>query len=147
MAGISNHFDTLTAIKSIVDGLSLTGLTGGSVVQEIATYLDGQTPLPFISISPYGPEKLGDELNDRDGVYYGVAVCIVGKPDVTSLEQRLAWRQTLRRNLNNHSFASLGMNYNLEVEPGNVVEPQAWFDRNAFVSGFVVRAFFQEPRE
>jgi hypothetical protein len=146
MAGISNHYDTLTAVKSIVDGLSLSGLTGGSVIQEVATYQDGQTPLPFISISPYGPEKLGDELNDRDGVYYGVAVCIVGKPAPISLEQRLGWRQTLRRNLNNHQVSGLSMNYNLVVEPGNVVEPKAWFDRNAFVSGFVVRAYFQEPR-
>ena len=146
MPGISNHYDALTAIKSVIDGLSLAGLTGGSVIQEVATYLDGQIPLPFISISPYGPEKLGDELNDRDGAYYGIAVCIIAKPDVTSLEQRLAWRQSLRRNLNNTAIAGLGQNYNLEVEPGNVVEPRAWFDRNAFVSGFVVRAYFQEPR-
>ena len=146
MAGISNHFDSLTAIRSVIQGLSLTGLTGGVVIQEVTTYLDGSQILPFISISPYGPEKMGDELNDRDGVYYGVAVCIVGKPDVTSLEQRLSWRQSLRRNLNNRAIGGLGMNYNLKVEPGNVVEPRAWFDRNAFVSGFIVRAFFQEPR-
>ena len=146
MSGISNHYDSLVAIKSAIDALSLTGLTGGSVIQEIATYQDSQTSLPFISISPYGPERLGDELNDRDGVYYGVAVCLVARPDVNSLEQRLAWRQTLRRNLHNHSLAALVQNYNLEVEPSNVVEPKAWFDRNAFVSGFVVRAYFQEPR-
>ncbi len=146
MSGISNHFDTLTAIKSVIDGLSLTGLTGGSQIQEVATYQDGQATLPFISISPYGPERLGDELNDRDGVYYGILVAIIAKPSVTSLEQRLGWRQSLRRNLHNHAIAGLGQNYNLEVEPGNVVEPRAWFDRNAFVSGFVVRAFFQEPR-
>lgn len=146
MSGVSNHYDSLTAIKSLIDGLSLTGLTGGTVIQEVANYQDGQQTLPLISISPYGPERLGDEFNDRDGAYYGIAVCIIGKSDVTSLEQRLGWRQTLRRNLNNHSIASLGQNYNLEVEPGNVVEPRAWFDRNAFVSGFIVRAYFQEPR-
>lgn len=147
MPGISNHYDSLAAIKTIIDALSLSGLTGGSVIQEVATYQDGQTPLPFISISPYGAERVGDELNDRDGVYYGIAVCIVGKPDVTSLEQRLGWRQTLRRNLNNHSIAGLDQNYNVVVEPGNVIEHRAWFDRNAFVSGFIVRAYFQEPRQ
>ncbi len=147
MSGISNHYDTMTAVKSIIDGLALTGLTGGTVIQEVCIYQDGQTPLPFVSVSPYGPEKLGDELNDRDGAYYGVAVCIVAKPDVSSLEQRLGWRQTIRRNLHNQSMAGLNQNYNLEVEPSNVVEPRAWFDRNAFVSGFVVRAFFQEPRQ
>jgi hypothetical protein len=146
MAGISNHYDTLVAIKAIIDGLALTGLTGGTVIQEVATYLDGQQTLPFISISPYGPERVGDELNDRDGVYYGTLVAIIAKPSVTALETRLGWRQTMRRALKNRSLSGLVMNYNLDVEPGNVVEPRAWFDRNAFVSGLVVRAFFQEPR-
>lgn len=146
MAGLSNHFDTLMAIKELIDGMSLSGLTGGSLIQEVTTYQDGLSLLPFISISPYGPERLGDELNDRDGAYYGVLVAIIGKPDLVSLETRLGWRQSIRRRLNNHSFGALGQNYNLTVEPGNVIEPGAWFDRNAFVSGFVVRAFFQEPR-
>lgn len=146
MPGISNHFDTITAIKAIIDGLSLQGLTGGTVIQEVATYHDGTVTLPFVSISPHGPEQLGDELNDRDGAYYGVLVAIIAKPSVNNLETRLGWRQTLRRNLNNRSIDQLGQNYKLTVEPGNTIEPQAWFDRNAFVSGLVVRAFFQEPR-
>ncbi|WP_010588007.1 hypothetical protein [Schlesneria paludicola] len=146
MSGLSNHYDTIVAVKTIIDALNLSGLSGGTVVQEVAEYLDGLIPLPFVSISPYGPEKLGDEFNDRDGVYYGVLVAIIGKKEVTSLEQRLAWRQSMRRKLNNVSLFGLGQNYNLEVEPGNVIEPRAYFDRKAFVSGFVVRAFFQEPR-
>lgn len=146
MSGISNHFDTLMAIKSVIDGLSLAGLTGGTVIQEVATYQDGTTTLPFVSISPYGAEKLGDEFNDRDGAYYGVLVAIIAKPDVNSLETRLGWRQTIRRKLNNASLPGLGQNYNLTVEPGNTIEHRAWFDRNAFISGFTVRAFFQEPR-
>ena len=145
MSGISNHYDTLTAIKTIVDGLALTGITG-SVIQEVANYEDGANALPFISISPYGPERLGDELNDRDGCYYGVLVAIIAKQGVTSLEQRLAWRQSMRRRLNNTAIPGLSQNYNMTVEPGNVVEPKAYFDRKAFVSGFVVRAFFQELR-
>ena len=146
MSGLSNHFDAMTAIQAIIESLSLTGLTGGAVIQEVATYLDGSTTLPFVSISPYGPEKLGDELNDRDGAYYGILVTLIAKPDVTALETRLGWRQTMRRHLNNASITGLGQNYNLQVEPGNAIDPQAWFDRSAFVSEFVVRAFFQEPR-
>ena len=146
MAGLSNHFDTLTAVKAIIDGLAMPGLAGGTVIQEVATYQDGLQVLPFVSISPFGPERLADELNDRDGAYYGVLVSIMAKPDVNSLETRLGWRQTLRRNLNNRAIVGLGQNYNLTVEPGNTVESKAWFDRNAFVSSFVVRAFFQEPR-
>lgn len=146
MSGISNHFDALTAIKVVIDGLALSSLAGGTVIQEVATYEDSAATLPFISVSPFGPEKLGDELNDRDGAYYGVLVAIIAKPDVNSLETRLGWRQSIRRKLNNTALAGLGQNYNLTVEPGDTVEPRAWFDRNAFVSGFVVRAFFQELR-
>ena len=146
MPGLSNHYDTISAIKSLIDGLNLSGMTGGTVIQEVAQYEDGTVTLPFVSLSPYGPEKLGNEFNDRDGVYYGTLVAIIAKPSVTTLEQRLSWRQTMRRILNNHSIPALGQNYNLEVEPGNVIEPRAYFDRKAFVSGFVVRAFFQEPR-
>jgi hypothetical protein len=146
MPGISNHYDTLTAMKSIIDGMALAGLTGGTVIQEVATYQDRTASLPFVSLSPYGPEKLGNEFNDRDGAYYGVLVAIIAKPDVNSLETRLGWRQTMRRRLNNASIPGLTQNYNLTVEPGNTIEHRAWFDRNAFVSGFIVRAYFQEPR-
>ena len=146
MPGISNHFDTLTAIQTLIELLSLEGMTGRTVIQEVAWYEDGQAELPLISVSPYGAEKLGDELNDRDGVYYGCLVAIIGRKDSSSLEQRLSWRQAMRRQLNNRSIPGLGQNYNLQVEPGNVIEHRAYFDRKAFVSGFVVRAYFQEPR-
>lgn len=148
MSGISNHYDSITAIKAVIDALSLSGLTGGTVIQEVATYQDGQSVLPFISISPYGPEQTGDETNFQDGCYYGVLVAIIAKPDVNALETRLGWRQSMRRKLNNQTFYAVGgpNNYNIKVEPGNVVEPRAYLDRNGFVSGFVVRCFFQEPR-
>ena len=146
MAGISNHFDTLAAIKAVIDGLALSGLTGGTVIQEVPNYLDQAQTLPFISISPFGPEKMGDELNDRDGCYYGVLVATIAKRLVTDLEQRLGWRQSIRRKLNNTAISGLGQNYNLLVEPQNAVELRAFFDRNMFVSSIMVRAYFQEPR-
>jgi len=146
MAGISNHFDTLTAIKAVIDGLALTGLTGGTVIQEVPNYLDQAQTLPYISISPFGPEKMGDELNDRDGCYYGVLVAIIAKRLVADLEQRLGWRQSIRRKLNNTAISGLGQNYNLMIEPQSAVELRAFFDRNMFVSSMMVRAYFQEPR-
>ncbi len=145
MSGVSNHYDTMSAIKTVIDGLSLSGLTGGTVIQEVAEYQDGDRTLPFVSISPWD-EKVDDELNDRDGIYYGVLVAIIGAKGAITLETRLGWRQSMRRHLNNASIASLGMNYNLKVEPREVVHSKAYFDRKVFVSGFVIRAFFQEPR-
>lgn len=158
MSNISNHYDAMSVIVGTIQGLNLTGLTGGVVLQEVATYQDAQLPLPFISVSPYGPEQIGDELNDRDGCYYGILVAIIAKPNVNLLEQRLGWRQSIRRQLKNVSLSdlitkynlpantNLGQNYNLDVEPGPCVESKVWFARNGFVSGMVVRARFQEPR-
>lgn len=147
MSGISNHYDAMVAIKAIIDGLSLTGLTGGCVIQEVATFQDGQIQLPFVSVSPYGPEKNPDDgFTNRDETQYGILVAIIAKPSINALETRLGWRQSMRRNLNNHSLGSQPQNYNMQVEPGNVIEPRAYFDRNGYVSGFVVRTMFQEPR-
>jgi hypothetical protein len=146
MSGTSNHFDSLTAVKAVVDGLALSGLTGGCVIQEVAEYQDGQNTLPFVSVSPYGPEKITDELNAVDGVHYGILVAIIAKPDVNSLETRLGWRQKMRRNFNNHDLAVNSGSYQCTVEPGNVIEPRIYYGRNGFVSGFVVRVWFQESR-
>lgn len=147
MAGVSNHYDAMTAIKTLIDGLSLTGLTGGTVIQEVAFHQKevSGTTLPFISISPYGPEISEDANSNEDSVGYGILVAIIANPDITNLETRLGWRQKLRRRFRNASLAGLSSNYQMTPEPGNVVEPAAWFKR-LFVSGIVVRVRFDEPR-
>ena len=148
MSGISNHFDSMAAIQTIITGLSLTGLTGGVVIQEVANYQDKKVTLPVVSISPYGPEVISDQNNYQDGVDYPILVAIIGNKDITALEQRLAWRQKMRRNLYNRNLSSVvnSYSYSLSLKPGNVIEPKAWFDKDAFISGFIVMAQFQEPR-
>ena len=146
MSGISNHYDTMTFIQTTINGLALSG-NPSIAIQEVAVYQDGDSRLPFISISPYGPEELQFEFTSIDGVHYPTLVAIVAAKDVTSLEQRLGWRQSMRRALNNKSaMATIQGNVNLVVKPGNVVEPRAFFDRKVFVSGFIVMAEFQETR-
>lgn len=159
MAGISNHWDVMVILKATIDALALTGLTGGCVIQEVANFQDGQSGIPFISISPYGAETIdaGRGLQDVDSTSYPTAVMIMAKNDVSSLEQRLAWRQKIRRNFNNTTpgalitLYSLGLSnpvrvVNLTVNPGNIVEPNTAFDRKGFISGLLVMAESQEPR-
>lgn len=148
MSGISNHYDALVAIKAIIDGLALTGLSGGVKIQEVAEYQDGQSVLPFVSVSPYGPEDLSSQTNFEDGVDYGVAVAIFAVPDVNSLETRLGWRQKMRRNLYNHNITTSvpGECYSMLIKPKNVVEPMLWNNRRGFCSAFIVMVQFQEPR-
>ena len=143
MSGTSNHYDAMAAIKTLIEGLSLTG--SPTVTIQEAANRDDQA-LPLISISPYGPERLDDEFNDRDGVYYGILVAIIANKDVTALETRLGWRQSIRRKLNNKPLSGLSANYNMKVEPGNAVEVAAYFQNKGFVSGMVVRVYCQETR-
>lgn len=159
MAGSSNHWDVMVILKATIDALALTGLTGGTLIQEVANFQDGQAGIPFISISPYGSEEMiePDGLQDVDATGYPTAVIIMGENDTSLLEQRLAWRQTIRRNFNNTTPGalitkySLGLAnpvrvYNLNVRPGNIVEPNTAFDRKGFISGMLVIAKSQEPR-
>lgn len=167
MAGISNHFDAMTVIKGMIDNLVtnsiLPSITQPSVIQEMAQYQDQQIPLPFVTISPFGPEKLQDphdeDMVSLDTVGYGILVAVIGNSDINSLEQRLASRQLLRRRLKNTDLktiiatyslpanSNLNTCYRIDEEMGNVVEPGPFFERgNAFVSGFIVRCWFQEPR-
>ena len=157
----------MTVIKGMIDSLvtsnTLPSITQPSVIQEVGLYQDNQIPLPFVSISPYGPEQLSDPQNEDmvnlDTVGYGILVAVIGNSDVNSLEQRLASRQLLRRRLKNTDLktiiatyslpenSNLNANYRLSEEPGNVVEPRAFFERGSmFISGFIVRCWFQEPR-
>jgi hypothetical protein len=148
MAGNSNHYDAMVAIESLIDGLSLTGLTGGTVIQEVAWHQKetSGTTLPFVSISPYGPESSGDANSSEDEVGYGILIAIIASPDINTLEARLAWRQKIRRVIRNASLSGQTRNFNLIPAPGPVVEPRAYFERNLYVSGIVVRALYEEPR-
>lgn len=148
MAGKSNHYDSMVKIKELIEALNLTGLTGGVVIQEVAEYQDGKIPIPFISISPYGAEDVDSQTNYEDGVNYKILVAIMAKPDVNSLEDRLAWRQKLRRSLYNRDLTTLGTgrSYSMSLRMGNVIEPSLYLARKGCVSGFVVIVEFQEPR-
>lgn len=155
MPGISNHFDTMTFIKSLIDGLALSGLTGGSVIQEIPQYQDLDIPLPFVSISPWSKERMNQEPcpTGRDAVDYPTiivlfaqAIQIDGQATIPSLELRLSWRQKIRAKLYNRSIPGLSENWNLVCEPQNIVEPKLMLDKAAFASTILTYAKFQEVR-
>lgn len=148
MAGVSNHYDAMTALKTLIEGASLSGLSStGVLIQEVAEHDEKRlgTILPFISISPYGQETTEDANINEDGVGYPILIGIVAAPDATALETRLGWRQKIRRRLWNRSLSGLTMNYNIKPEPLPIVDPAAWRIK-MFCSGIVARVFFEEPR-
>ncbi len=147
MAGLSNHFDTMTAIKAAIDALALTDMTGGVQIQEASGYLDGKVALPFVSISPFGPEVWVENTPvSLNGWDYPTLVVIYANTEVNSLELRLSWRQKIRNKIANHSVPSLGENFQFVIKPGPIIEVEQFLKRKAFVSSMIVMAKFQERR-
>ena len=147
MSGTSNHYDAMTAIKTMIEGLTLTNFTGEVVIQEMAWHEKGVsgTTLPFISISPFGAETTGDANSNEDEVGYPILIAIIAQRCATDLEQRLAWRQKIRRRLRNASLSGQTRNFNLILEPQEVVSRAAWRIQ-LFGSALLVRAMYEEPR-
>jgi hypothetical protein len=161
MAGISNHYDAMVSIQSIITSLALSGMAGDPIIQEVLNYnnrpsaqsSEGFT-LPRVLIAPWGSETIEDGNNAQDETGYGIVVAIVcdASNGATSLEQRLAWRQAIRRRMKNRSLNGQGGSINvtgsknLNVEPLPVVLPSAYLQDQKFVSLMVVRCVFQEPR-
>ncbi len=90
MAGISNHYDSIIALQSLISGLSLPGITnidsGASIViQEVIDYRIANLTLPCVLIAPFGAESYDPEGEyvDLDGPIYGIAVAIVADPKDT----------------------------------------------------------------
>lgn len=157
MSGISNHYDSMVYIQGIIQAIisagSLPNLVGGQMpvlIREVIDYKVPDVAKPHIQIAPFGPERYsGEDFNDRDDIGYGIAIAIIADADPATtpytLETRLAWRQKIRRPLNNVPVNINGTIYVVKVEPRDVIEREAWFDAS-FMSGFVVRAWAEEPR-
>jgi hypothetical protein len=149
MSGKSNHYDAMVAIQSIIQGIGLTGISRAPIIQEVLNYKTPDVVAPCVLIAPFGPESYDESagLNDQDAPVYGIAIAIVADADnqALNLEDRLQWRQQIRRRMKNQSLSGLPQNFNLDCRPMTVVEPRAW-NEGKFVSGFLVMASFQEPR-
>ena len=56
----------------------------------------------------------------------------------------LTWRESLRKLFHDQPLGSLC--FSVQVEPLEVVDRDAWFQRNLFASGLVLRCFSRESR-
>lgn len=154
MPGISNHYDAMTALSAIVVAANLPLMVGPPVIQEVLDYKIETKYTPCVLIAPSGPEMIVDPQNDDrtsdDNVGYGIAIAFLADSSDESidLEQRLGWRQTIRRRCNNVTLdlpPETG-HYRCEVEPKDAVYIPAWIV-DKWVSCIVVRCWFTEPRQ
>lgn len=149
MASTSIYGQVLDAVKSAIESLS-TGVDSSSIViQEVARFQEGMSK-PFISVSPYGAERLPSGTNLRENTQYPVLVAYIADPDVSSLDARLLIRQSIRRRFHHADLSGIsGTNVGFmqtTVEPANVVEVAQFLRNQLFVSGMIVLAEVREPR-
>lgn len=156
MSGLSLHYDSMVSIAAIIKSIGLDGISQDPIIQDVPNYkANGVTP-PCVLIAPWSPEEIQDAVNDRDDIGYGIGIAIIcgaGTNDIdTTLEQRLAWRQQIRRRMHNRCLDGNGgsiavaTNYKLTCSPMSPVDTQAWIKDTKFVSGLIVRSWCQEPR-
>lgn len=146
-------YDILTQIKTAIVARALVGIDSANcLVQKVpgnrAADLPGQQ-FPCIVIAPYGPEQL-DALagsTSRDDVVYRVIVAILAADNgdqEAHLNQYLTWRQSLRQLFHDQPLGNLC--FSVQVKPLDVVDRDAWQQRNLFASALILNCFSREPR-
>jgi len=146
-------FDILNAIQTSIVARGLTGVGPANVVvQKVAGSRAGDLPaqeFPSIVIAPYGAEGVDPEAGttSRDDVVYKVLVAILAADNgdqQANFNQYLTWRQSLRQLFHDQPLANFC--FRVEVQPLDVVDRDAWHQRNVFASGFVLKCFSREAR-
>lgn len=146
-------FDILYAIKTNIEARALVGIASANItVQKVAGNRPADLPAqqyPCIVIAPYGSEVVDPAAGTtaRDDVVYKVVVAILAADNgdqEAHFNQYLTWRESIRRLFHDQPLA--GLCFRVEVRPLDVVDREAWFQRNVFVSSLVLHCFSREGR-
>lgn len=144
----------LTTVKAAIQGFSLAGMSNANVVIQKRPS-DGKkdlpaTQFPCILVAPFGRETMdpiGNSGVNKDDVGYPILVGIIAADNQdqdANRNQYFLWRETIRRQFNSQRLTDLCMT--VKVEPLEIVDGEAWFKRNKFVSGLVLRCISRETR-
>jgi hypothetical protein len=146
-------FDILNQVKTAIAGRGLVGIGSASIlVQKVPGNRPADLPtqqFPSIVIAPYGSEDV-DPLagsTSRDDVVYRVVVAILAADNgdqQAHFNQYLTWRQSIRQLFHDQPLGSLC--FSVQVKPLDVVDRDAWYQRNLYASGLVLHCFSREPR-
>lgn len=147
-ARTSIMFSLLTDARDRIQNLNLTGVTSSNIVvlttpEDAERYLPG---LPAIMVTPFGSETIVnfDGTNARDDIGFPVLIAIVdaaNRDQSTDLNQWLLWREDIIDEFIHSPAGTTPRGVPLEtmIEPKPIVDIQAWFQKNLFVSALVVR--------
>ena len=148
----------LETVLEQVQALDLAGVPRANIVVchsaavEIAR-LPAQR-MPAVVIAPFGAETITAASNVRDDIEYPVLVAIVASLKVDAeeptdkqrlnLDQRLTWRETVRKAFSNQRLDS-SRGFTMSLQPLAIVDAAA-FNRDLFVSGFILKIRNRESR-
>lgn len=151
-------YGILETLRDTIAALNLPGISGSNIaicsVPSVEIQRFTSEMCPAVVISPYGGETVAASSNLRDDITYRVLVCLVdslkrdneqpGDKQTLALDQRLAWRETIRKAVSNQRLTTtVGMT--VTVTPGAVVEP-AFYRLSLWVSGFTLAITNRETR-
>src|SRR5579872_584335 len=146
-------FDILNQVKAAVESRGLVGIgTANVIVQKVPANRPTDLPaqqFPCITIAPYGRERLDPQAGttSRDDVVYRIVVAILAADNgdqAAHFNQYLAWRQSIRQLFHDQPLANLC--FRVEVEPLEIVDRDAWLQRNLFASALILNCFSRETR-
>jgi hypothetical protein len=146
-------FDILTQVQTAIAGRNLAGIGGANIlVQKVPGNRPADLPaqqFPCIVIAPYGAEEV-DPLagsTSRDDVVYRVQIAILAADNgdqSANFNQYLTWRESIRHLFHDQPLGSLC--FSVQVQPLEVVDREAWYQRNLFASGLVLKCYSRETR-
>jgi len=150
----SLHMQLLDATKTAIEGLGLTGISSSNVVvlqvpDDKGKWLPG---LPGIMVAPFGRETLPADqgTNRSDDIGYPVLIAIVdvaNQAQTTNLDGRLYWREQIIDEFFHNRLSIAGEDpIEQTIEPLEIVNSAAWFQRQLYVSALVVRCTIRKLR-
>lgn len=152
-------FDILTAVRADIVALNLPQIgDAGIVIQKVPANRLKDLPAtryPCILIAPFGAETIESASNLRDDVTYPVLVCILASEKNEAEQPQdqqqqnfnlyLTWREEIRKSFSNQRLTST-LCHKVESQPLPIADREAWFERNIFASGMILKCTSRESR-
>jgi hypothetical protein len=146
-------YDILQAIRTAIQTRELVGFGSANVViQKIPGNRPSDLPaeqFPCIVIAPYGAEQVNPlaGTTSRDDIVYRVLIAILAADNgdqETQFNLYLTWRQSLRQLFHDQPLENVC--FNVQVQPLDVVDRDAWQQRYIFASCLILHCFSRESR-
>lgn len=154
-SGTSVHYSCAEAIQAKIRSLSLTSIDNSDVIirkldSDRGTD-DGTYSYPMIVISTFGIETMPNTggTNLKDDVIYPVVVTILAADNQdlsTNQNKYLLWRQKINRAFRNQNLSDVDEVYTVQVQPGPITSPNAFWERNLYHSSLIVKCKSREIR-